>query len=108
MARGMQINRYPPQYTDLAEEIDNMVQQHDEAVVVTMRSKEAAIGFRLDFYAYRTAARKEGSIVLYPGIDRVEAHIEDCRVVFINKEKTEAAHAIEQALAERRAMREAK
>lgn len=90
-------NRFAVQFTIMA---DAFVDDHAKTITIPCKTLRACHKLRLQFYAFRTAARKDGEINQYPVLDGVEATIdkETLEVKFQLKDFSDLAMALDQGL----------
>jgi hypothetical protein len=90
-------NRFAVQFTVMA---DAFVEDQTRLVEIQCKTIKACHKLRLQFYAFRTAARKDGEINQYLILDGVEATIdrEEFIVKFQLKDYSDLAMALDQGL----------
>ena len=99
MAYPQKVGRFAVQFMDMADKF-----QVDPQLVIRVKAKgrKDAHQIRLQFYAFRNAARKTGEITQFATLEAVEVLIdkETHVVTFQCKDYSEIAKALEEAFAE--------
>lgn len=101
MSRPVIADQYPASYFDLMEAFEN----GKDEVVISFDTLKAALDFRLDFYAFRGALQKDGTMEIYSKAKRIVLRVVKATteggkasVVITSRDRSQNALAVAAAL----------
>lgn len=95
MTRATQAKYYSTRFFELAEALSK---HPDRSIVFKVASKEEAKNFRLEFYAFRACAEKEGLANEFPELTAITVKVQGDTITVTHKDYTPSALALKEAL----------